>query len=89
VFFIGAVSIFLVQDDLRAGAVSAVSGAIVEFISGLNFWLYGRTASQMNLFHIRLEQTQKCSYSACGLGCVGLGPGLAVAAGVCLVPDLL
>jgi amino acid transporter len=30
-----------------------------------------------------------CSYSACGLGCVGLGPGLAVAAGVCLVPDLL
>jgi hypothetical protein len=28
-------------------------------ISGLNFWLYGRTADQLNSFHIRLEQTQK------------------------------
>jgi hypothetical protein len=58
-FFIAAVSIFLIRNDVRAGTVSAVSGAIVELISGLNFWLYGRTASQMNFFHIRLEQTQK------------------------------
>ncbi|SRR6266568_1330456 len=58
-FFIAAVSIFLVRDDVRAGTVSAISGAIVELISGLNFWLYGRTAYQLNSFHIRLEQTQK------------------------------
>jgi hypothetical protein len=58
-FFIAAVSIFLVRNDVRAGTVSAISGAIVELISGLNFWLYGKTSSQMNFFHIRLEQTQK------------------------------
>jgi hypothetical protein len=58
-FFIAAVSIFLVRNDLRAGTVSVISGAIVEVISGLNFWLFGRTAAQLNLFHIRLEQTQK------------------------------
>lgn len=58
-FFIASVSIFLVRNDVRAGTVSAISGAVVELISGLNFWLYGRTASQMNFFHIRLEQTQK------------------------------
>lgn len=59
IFFIAAVSIFLVRNDVRAGTVSAISGAIVELIAGLNFWLYGKTASQMNFFHIRLEQTQK------------------------------
>lgn len=58
-FFIAAVSIFLVRNDVRAGTVSVVAGAIVEVISGLNFWLYGRTAAQLNLFHIRLERTQK------------------------------
>lgn len=58
-FFIAAVSIFLVRNDVRAGTVSAIGGAIVEVISGLNFWLYGRTSFQLNSFHIRLEQTQK------------------------------
>ena len=58
-FFIAAVSILLIRNDVRAGTVSAISGAVVELISGLNFWLYGRTAYQMNFFHIRLEQTQK------------------------------
>ena len=58
-FFIAAVSIFLARNDIRAGTVSGISGAIVEVISGLNFWLYGRTASQLNSFHIRLERTQK------------------------------
>jgi hypothetical protein len=58
-FFIAAVSIFLVRNDLRAGTVSVISGGIVEVISGLNFWLYGRTAEQLNSFHIRLERTQR------------------------------
>jgi hypothetical protein len=58
-FFIASVSIFLIRNDVRAGTVSAISGAIVEVIAGLNFWLYGRTAFQLNSFHIRLEQTQK------------------------------
>jgi hypothetical protein len=58
-FFIAAVSILLARNDVRAGTVSVISGGIVEVIAGLNFWLYGRTAFQLNSFHIRLEQTQK------------------------------
>lgn len=57
--FIAAVSILLVRNDVRAGTASAIGGAIVEVISGLSFWLYGRTSFQLNSFHIRLEQTQK------------------------------
>jgi hypothetical protein len=59
VLFIFAVSILLSRNDLQAGAISAIGGAIIECISGLNFWLYSRTAAQMNIFHVRLEQTQK------------------------------
>jgi hypothetical protein len=57
--FIAAVSILLSRNNLQAGTISVIGGAIVECISGLNFWLYSRTASQMNIFHVRLEQTQK------------------------------
>ena len=39
------------------GSISSISGGIVEVIAGLNFWLFGRTATQLDLFHIRLEQT--------------------------------
>ena len=59
VFFVAAVSILLIRNDIRAGTISTISGAIVEVISGLNFWLYGRTAAQLNAFHIRLDQTQR------------------------------
>lgn len=59
VLFIVAVSILLSRNDLQAGTISAIGGAITECISGLNFWLYSRTAAQMNIFHVRLEQTQK------------------------------
>jgi hypothetical protein len=58
-FFVTAVLILVLRNDIRAGTVSAISGGIVEVISGLNFWLYGRTAIQLNSFHIRLDQIQK------------------------------
>lgn len=58
-FFIAAVLVLILNHDVSAGTVSAVSGGIVEVIAGLNFWLYGRTAVQLNSFHVRLEQTQK------------------------------
>lgn len=58
-FFVTAVLILVLHNDVRAGTVSAISGGVVEVISGLNFWLYGRTAIQLNAFHVRLDQTQK------------------------------
>ena len=58
-FFLAAVVIAIVEKNLNAATISSIGGAIVETISGLNFWLYGRTASQLDVFHIRLEQTQR------------------------------
>ena len=58
-FFIAALGIGLAQQRLDVAIISAVSGGIVEVISGLNFWLFGRTATQLDLFHVRLEQTQR------------------------------
>jgi hypothetical protein len=58
-FFITAVFFALVNKSADAAYISALAGAIVEVISGLNFWLFGRTASQLDAFHVRLEQTQR------------------------------
>jgi hypothetical protein len=58
-FFIAALGIGLVRQRLDVAIISAISGGIVEVISGLNFWLFGRTAKQLDLFHIRLEQAQR------------------------------
>jgi hypothetical protein len=43
---------------LDAAAISVIGGAIVEVIAGLNFWLYSKTSSQLDSFHVRLQQTQ-------------------------------
>jgi Cyanobacterial TRADD-N associated 2-Transmembrane domain len=58
-FFIAALGIGLVKNRLDVAIISSISGAVVEVISGLNFWLFGRTAAQLDLFHVRLEQTQR------------------------------
>ena len=47
------------MDKLDVAIISSISGGIVEVIAGLNFWLFGRTATQLDLFHVRLEQTQR------------------------------
>jgi hypothetical protein len=58
-FFLAAIGVAFTVDKLEASLISASSGAIVEVISGLNFWLYSRTSNQLNFFHIRLERMQK------------------------------
>lgn len=58
-FFLAAVVIALLRDSLDAATISATSGGIVEIIAGLNFWLYSRTSSQLDSFHVRLEQMQR------------------------------
>jgi len=59
VFFMAAIGFALDSRDLAAPLVSAVGGGIVEVVSGLNFWLYSRTALQLNSFHQRLERMQR------------------------------
>jgi hypothetical protein len=59
VFFICSVVFAMASHNLDAALVSSLAGGIVEVISGLNFWLYGRTALQLDAFHVRLEKTQR------------------------------
>ena len=58
-FFISAVFVALSSSVFSAAVLSTISGAIVEVISGLNFWLYSKTSSQLETFHVRLERTQR------------------------------
>ena len=36
-----------------------VSGALMEFVAGVSFWLYSRGAKQFGAFHICLERTHR------------------------------
>lgn len=58
-FFISAVGFLLVTQKSDLSAISVISGALIEVIAGINFYLYGRTISQLDLFHGRLERTQR------------------------------
>jgi hypothetical protein len=58
-FFLAALGFALALGKLDVAIISSISGGIVEVIAGLNFWLFGKTAAQLDLFHVRLEQTQR------------------------------
>jgi TRADD-N domain-containing protein len=50
----------LTQQPLRAViGIGTVSGALIEFIAGINFWLYARASRQFGAFHICLERTHR------------------------------
>jgi hypothetical protein len=59
VFFLGAVALAITTDRVAPSAIGALGGAIVSAISGLNFWLYGKTSRQLESFHLRLERMQR------------------------------
>jgi len=59
VFFMVGVVVALASTVQGAAVVSTLSGAIVETIAGLNFWLYARTSQQLESFHRRLDQMQR------------------------------
>jgi hypothetical protein len=57
-----------VPANLRTvGGIGVVSGVLIEFIAGINFWLYGRAAKQFGAFHICLERTHRylIAYKMC------------------------
>ena len=47
------------KNSLTVGGIGVVSGLLIEFIAGVNFWLYGRAMKQFNAFHICLERTHR------------------------------
>lgn len=59
VLFVLAVIIFLLGGDNSASLTAGLSGAIVEIVSGLYFWLYRETSKQLGKYHKRLEATEK------------------------------
>ena len=39
--------------------IGLISGAFIEFIAGVQFWLYSRASKQFSAFHICLERTHR------------------------------
>jgi hypothetical protein len=58
-FFFAAVAFLLATDKGLLGALSVISGALVEVIAGINFYLYGRASDQLAAFHVILDRTQR------------------------------
>jgi len=58
-FFIAAVIFLLLQQPQNIATVSLISGALVEVISTINFYLYGKASTQLSDFQIRLDVTQR------------------------------
>jgi hypothetical protein len=60
VFFMAAISFLLNGNGSpELAIVSTIGGAVTEFIAGVNFFLYGKTLEQLNLFQGKLEATQR------------------------------
>ncbi len=58
-FFIAAVSSIIFLNLQNAAIISVISGALVEVISGINFYLYNQTSKQLSDFQSRLDKTQR------------------------------
>ncbi len=60
IFFMAAILFQLSGGkDSQLPMISLMGGALIEFIAGVNFYLYGKTLSQLTLFQGRLEVTQR------------------------------
>jgi hypothetical protein len=47
------------QPSITVAEVGLISGGLIEFIAGVNFWLYARASKQFSAFHICLERTHR------------------------------
>ena len=59
IFFIGAIGFTLFRDSQNAAILSMISGTLIEVISGINFYLYGKASVQFADFQNRLDATQR------------------------------
>jgi hypothetical protein len=49
----------LAESSFTVTSIGVVSGALIEFIAAVAFWLYSRGAKQFGAFHICLERTHR------------------------------
>ena len=47
------------RGPISVATLGLVSGALIEFIAAINFWMYGRSSKQFSAFHICLERTHR------------------------------
>lgn len=59
VFFIVAVGVLILGQPQNISVASIISGALVDVISGVNFYLYGQASKQFSIFHQCLDRTQQ------------------------------
>jgi hypothetical protein len=60
IFFLAAIGFLLFkQPSEGVASASIISGSLVEVISAINFYLYGKTSAQFAEFHTRLGHTQR------------------------------
>lgn len=69
-FFLASVMFLLFRNDQDIAVISLISGALIEIIAGLNFYLYGKTSAQLSEFQNRLDKTQR--YLLANSVCEGL-----------------
>jgi hypothetical protein len=56
-FFLAAATLTILDTARELATIGAIGGTLVEVVSGIGFYLYGRTAAQLADFHRRLHQT--------------------------------
>ena len=60
---LGIYSNFSNRSGLDAAYLASIAGIIIEFISGVFFYLYNRTLQQLNLFHDKMISSQHVAVS--------------------------
>jgi hypothetical protein len=58
-FFVTAVALVLRNGIAAGSVVPLVSGAIVNVVSSIGFYLYGKSSSQLSAFHSSLDAQQR------------------------------
>lgn len=58
-FFATTGYLIFVNKSIEIAIVGVISGALLEFISGIFLYIYGQATSQLTAFHNRLEMTQR------------------------------
>ncbi len=60
IFFLAAIGFLLFsQQSQGLASASIISGSLIEVISAINFYLYGKTSAQFAELHTRLGHTQR------------------------------
>ena len=58
-FFLTSVVFVIYKQPKNQALIPLVSGAVIELIAAVNFYLYGQATQQLSSFHRKLDQSQR------------------------------